>query len=68
MVIQTERNDEPQSIAPPRKTLPAGGPDHVLEARASPDFSPRNWKGGALEAAEKRSDAVILSEAKDLCI
>jgi len=26
-----------------------------------PDFSPRVWKGGTEQAAEKRSDAVILS-------
>jgi hypothetical protein len=29
--------------------------------RANPDFSPRDWKGGALQAADKRPDAVILS-------
>jgi hypothetical protein len=37
-------------------------------AGPSLDFSPQNWKGAALQAAEKRSDAVILSEAKDPCI
>jgi hypothetical protein len=44
------------------------GPDlkqmrKVLEfgAVVSPDFSPRVWKGGALQAAGKRFPAVILS-------
>ena len=32
------------------------------------DFSPRNWKGGASQAAEKLVGGVILSEAKNLCI
>jgi len=34
----------------------------------SPDFSPRVWKGGASQAADKRLNAVILSAAKDPCI
>jgi hypothetical protein len=34
-------------------------------AGLSPDFSPRVRKSGASQAAEKPSNAVILSEAKD---
>jgi hypothetical protein len=35
---------------------------------ANPDFSPRVWQGGALQAAEKLETAVILSAAKDLAL
>ena len=34
----------------------------------SPNFSPRNWKGGALQASGKPFPAVILSEAKNLAM
>jgi hypothetical protein len=37
-------------------------------APLSPDFSPRSWKDGALQAAEKPYNAVILSAAKDLTL
>jgi hypothetical protein len=40
----------------------------VFSGSFSPDISPRLWKGGALQAAEKPYNAVILSAAKDLAL
>jgi hypothetical protein len=37
---------------------------HVVPLPANPDFSPRLWKGGALQAAEELESAVISEEQR----
>ena len=48
--------------SPPGQGFRAGS------VRTNPDFSPRVWKGGALQAAEKVFGNVILSEARNLAL